>query len=74
VPNVVNEVGDGAARFVHHQPQLDRLAVGIFNRHLRVCGVKEQDVAGRMNVEVSEVLDAAKESIRTGAAVELPEK
>lgn len=49
-------------------------AIAYFIYHLRYDQPIEEPVSGRMNVEVTEVLDAAKESIRTGAAVELPEK
>ncbi|HEV2352339.1 MAG TPA: Gfo/Idh/MocA family oxidoreductase [Terriglobia bacterium] len=47
-------------------------AVAYFIYHIRHDQPIEDPVSARMNVQAAEILDAAKESIRTGAAVELP--
>ena len=47
-------------------------AIAYFVYHIRHDLPIEDPVSARMNVEVNEVLDAAKESIRTGAIVKMP--
>lgn len=49
-------------------------AVAYFIYHIQHEQPIEDPVSARMSVEVAEVLDAAKESIRTGCAVELTRK
>jgi predicted dehydrogenase len=48
-------------------------AIAYFVYHIRHDELIEDPVSARLNVEVAEILDAAKESLRTGRAVELPE-
>ena len=48
-------------------------AVAYFVYHIRHDEPIEDPVSARLNVEVAEILDAAKESIRIGRVVELPE-
>jgi hypothetical protein len=47
-------------------------AIAYFVYHIRHDQEIEDPVSARMNVEVNEILDAAKESIRTAANVKLP--
>ena len=47
-------------------------AIAYFVYHIRHNQEIEDPVSARMNVEVNEILDAAKESIRTGASVKMP--
>jgi predicted dehydrogenase len=47
-------------------------AVAYFIYHIRHDQPIEDPVSAKMNVQVADILDAAKESIRTGAVVELP--
>ncbi len=46
-------------------------AIAYFVYHIRHNQAIEDPVSARMNVEVNEILDAAKESIRTGALIKL---
>jgi predicted dehydrogenase len=47
-------------------------AIAYFVYHIRHGQAIEDPVSARMNVEVNEILDAAKESVRMGAVVKLP--
>jgi len=47
-------------------------AVAYFIYHIRHDQPIEDPVSAKMNVQVADILDAAKESIRTGTVVELP--
>lgn len=57
--------------FVFHETSS---AIAYFVYHIRHDQPIEDPVSARLNVEVAGILDAAKESLQTGRAVELPER
>jgi predicted dehydrogenase len=69
-PEIENPEGRSIElHFVLHETSS---AVAYFVYHIRHGQPIEDPVSAKMNVQVAEILDAAKESVRTGAAVELP--
>jgi predicted dehydrogenase len=68
------ESPNGRAVELHFVLHETSSSVAYFVYHIRHDEPIEDPVSARMNVQVAEILDAAKESIRTGAAVELPER
>lgn len=66
------ENSEGRPLELHYVLHETSSEVAYFVYHIRHDAPIEDPVSAAMNVQVAEILDAAKESIRTGAAVELP--
>lgn len=75
-PNAAAKLGEQLGKPVDLSPVPREMSnpIAYFVSCLRNDKPIENPVAGPLNVEVNEILDAAKESIRTSRAVELPEK